>query len=255
MRTTLLIVALAVGFARTAVADDEALLGAVRAYDDGVAAYYDGQYEAALEAFLAAENTGYRSGALLYNIGNTYFRLNRLGMAVVYYERARMLIPSDDLLNHSARIAQRRTKNRFSTIPRPFWGKWWDAAVANIGPVWMYFVGLCFYLTAAVFLGARIWSGSRNDWLRRGVALCLVAGLPFLGAAFIASHSQATHRLAVVIELEADLRERPTEDADTATRVYEGLVVDLLERQEPWIRVGLPDGTTGWLIEDVIEEV
>jgi tetratricopeptide (TPR) repeat protein len=255
MRPILLIVTMVLGFTQTGLANDEALAAAVRAYEDGVAAYYEGEYEAALDSFLTAEGTGYRSGALLYNIGNTYFRLNQLGMAVVYYERARMLIPSDELLNHSARIAQRRTKNRFSTIPRPFWGKWWDAAVARIGPVWMYFVGLCFYLTAAVFLGVRIWSGSRNDWLRRGVALCLLAGLPFLGAAFVASHSQATHRLAVVVDLEADLRDRPSDDADMATRVYEGLVVDLLERQEGWIRVGLPDGTTGWLTENVIEEV
>lgn len=231
------------------------LATAERAYEDGLAAYYDGNYQAALDSFLAALDTGYRSGSLLYNIGNTYFRLNQLGMAVVYYERARMLMPTDELLNHSARVAQRKTKNHFNTIPRPFWGKWWDAVVARIGPVWMYFVGLCFYLTAAVFLGVRIWTGSRNDWLRRGIALCLVAGLPFLGAAFVASHDQATHRLAVVIELQADLREAPSDGAATGTRVYEGLVVDLLGRQDEWVRVGLPDGTTGWLVDDVIEEV
>ena len=234
---------------------DEAVATASRAFEDGLSAYYDGDYEAALDSFLVAEGTGYRSGALLYNIGNTYFRLNKLGKAIVYYERARMFIPTDELLNHSAKIAQRKTKNRFNVIPRPFWGKWWDRAVAKIGPVWMYFVGLCFYLTAAMFTGVRIWSGSRNDWLRRGIALCLVAGLPFLGAAFIASHSQATHRLAVVIDLQADLRETPSDEAEAGTRVYEGLIVDLLERRNEWVHVGLPDGTTGWLVDDVIEEV
>jgi hypothetical protein len=127
--------------------------------------------------------------------------------------------------------------------------------VAKIGPVWMYFVGLCFYLTAAVFTGVRIWTGSRNDWLRRGIALCLVAGLPFLGAAFIASHSQATHRHAVVVDLQADLREAPSGEAGARARVYEGLIVDLLERRNEWVRVGLPDGTTGWIADDVIEEV
>lgn len=234
---------------------NDPLSNAIRAYEDGITAYYNGDFQDALDAFLSVDTTGYRSGALLYNIGNTYFRLNQLGMAIVYYERARMLIPTDELLIHSWRVAQRQTKNRFSTIPRPFWGKWWDASVARIGPVWMYFVGLCFYLTAAVFIGVRIWSGSRNDWLRRGIALCLLAGLPFLGAAFIASHSQATHRLAVVIDLQADLKEMPSDDADAGTRVYEGLVVDLIEKQGKWAHVGLPDGTTGWIFEDVIEEV
>lgn len=254
-RTWLATLLLAIGFPVGMHASDEALSAAIRSYEDGLVAYYDGEYDRALEAFLAAEETGYRSGALLYNIGNTLYRLNRLGMAIVYYERARMLMPSDELLNHSARIAQRKTKNRFNTIPRPFWAKWWTAAVARVGPVWMYFVGLSFYLTAAVFIGVRIWTASRNDWLRRGIALCLVAGVPFLTAAFASSYDHARHRLAVVIELQADLRESPNDEAAAGTRVYEGLVVDLLDRREDWIYVGLPDGTTGWLGEHVIEEV
>ncbi len=257
IRMILLVTLVAAAFPAHAGDDDgdDGLPTAMRAYEDGLKAYYDGDYQTALDSFLSVEETGYRSGALLYNIGNTYFRLNRLGMAVVYYERARMLIPSDDLLNHSARVAQRKTKNHFNTIPRPFWKQWWDAAVARIGPVWMYFVGLCFYLTAAVFIGVRIWTGSRNDWLRRGIALCLVAGLPFLGSAFVASHDQATHRHAVVIDLQADLKEAPSDGAATGKRVYEGLVVDLLGKENEWVRVGLPDGTTGWLVDDVIEEV
>lgn len=253
-RVSLLVVMFA-GLPAGAYGYQSELAAAERAYEDGLAAYYENNFEAALDSFLAAEGTGYRSGPLLYNIGNTYFRLNRLGMAIVYYERARQLMPTDELLNHSSRIAQRKTNNRFDRIPRPFWAKWWDTIVARIGPVWMYFVGLCFYLTAAAFLGVRVWTRSRNEWLRRGIALCLLAGLPFLSAAFIASHGQATHREAVVIDLQVDLRDLPSANATTETRVYEGLVVNLLERQNEWVRVGLPDGTTGWLAQNVIEEV
>ncbi|MGD8414936.1 MAG: SH3 domain-containing protein [Candidatus Latescibacterota bacterium] len=225
------------------------------AYQTGLEAYLAGDYEGALDNFLTAEASGKTSGELLYNLGNTYFRLNNLGKAVLYYERARRLMPTDDLLNHSIRIARRKTMNRFARIPRPIWSKYWTAVVARLGPGWMFFVGLCFYFTAVVFLGFRIWTKSRNDWLRRGLALSMLGAIFFIAAAFLASRDRASTLTAVVQETSVDLRDSPSPVGEVETTVYEGLVVHIVDESESWLQVRLPDGTTGWVEGMTVEVV
>jgi tetratricopeptide (TPR) repeat protein len=225
------------------------------AYEEGLEAYLAGSYEEAVESFLAAEASGMTSGELLYNTGNAYFRMNNLGKAVLYYERARSLTPTDELLIHSSRIARRKTMNRFGQIPRPFWSKYWNAVVARLGPTWMFFVGLCFYFTAVAFLGFRIWTNSRNDWIRRGFALCLLAALPLMVASFKASLDQAGRRTAVVLQTRVDLRDNPSEVGPVEATVFEGLIVDIVDRSEDWVEIRLPDGATGWVENTTIEEV
>ncbi len=225
------------------------------AYDQGLEAYLSGDYETAVEAFLRAEKSGKTSGELLYNTGNAYFRLNNLGKAVLYYERARRLVPTDDLLIHSARIARRKTMNRFNQIPRPVWSKWWAALVARLGPGWMFFVGLCFYLTAILFLGFRIWTKSKNDWLRRGFVLCFLAAIPLVLAAFKASRDQSNDLTAVVLQTRVGLRDSPSPSGSVETTVFEGLVVEIVNQSEGWVEIRLPDGSMGWINANAIEEV
>jgi hypothetical protein len=145
--------------------------------------------------------------------------------------------------------------NRFGQIPRPVWSKYWAAAMARLGPGWMFFVGLCFYFTTVTFLGFRIWTNSRNDWLRRGFALCLLAAIPLIAAAFKASMDQAGTRTAVVLETHIDLHDNPSNVGPVEATVFEGLVVHIVDRSENWVEIMLPDGTTGWAEDTEIEEV
>jgi len=235
--------------------EQDPVAAAGSAYEEGLEAYLNGEYQIALDWYLQAEESGKTSGKLLYNTANTYFRLNNLGKAVLYYERAGRLTPTDELLIHSARIARRKTMNRFGQIPRPFWSKYWAAAVARLGPGWMFFVGLCFYFTTVMFLGFWIWTSSRNDWLRRGFALCLLAAIPLIAAAFKASTDQAGTKTAVVLELRIDLRDNPSHVGPVETTVFEGLVVTIVDRSENWVEIRLPDGATGWVEDTTIEDV
>ena len=51
------------------------------------------------------------NGHLYYNLGNAYFRLKLLGHAILYYERARVLIPGDDDLDYNLRYVRQQTKD------------------------------------------------------------------------------------------------------------------------------------------------
>ncbi len=239
----------------TAAKSQSPVAEAELAYEEGLKAYIGADFQGAVESFLLAEKSGKTSGELLYNTANAYFRLNNLGKAVLYYERARRLTPTDELLIHSSRIARRKTMNRFGRIPRSVWSKYWAAGVARLGPRWMFFVGLCFYFTMVTLLGFWIWTNSRNDWLRRGFALCLLAAIPLIAAALKASMDQAGTKTAVILETRVDLHDNPSNIGPVEATVFEGLVVHIVDRSEHWVEVMLPDGTKGWVEETTVEEV
>ncbi|RMF63278.1 MAG: tetratricopeptide repeat protein [Bacteroidetes bacterium] len=228
---------------------------ALRHLDEGNRRYVEGDYRGALQAYEQALAAGYESGTLYLNMGNAYYRLDRLGEAIRHYAKARRLMPGDRVVQHNLRIAQNRAVDRFSRVPDPFWRVAWERAVATVGPRGFFVVGLLGYLVAMVLLGVRVWRGPRGPWHRRALTLAALVAVVGLAAAFGAALEGAEPRAAVVLVDEAALREAPGDTASVALIVHEGLLVDLLERQGPWVAVRLPNGATGWLPADTLGDV
>lgn len=221
------------------------LAAAVRHYDAGNERFRQGDYRGALAAYEQALEAGYASGRLYYNMGNAYYRLDNLGQAIRYYEKARDLTPDDRALLHNLRVARARLVDQFSQVPPPFWAVGWQHVRAAAG-LWAYFgVGLAFYLLAAVLLGYRIRTGTRNPWHRRALTVTVLTGGLFLLTAFAASASGPER--AVLVTPEAALHETPDDDAPASMAVHEGTVVEVLRARGDWAEVRLPNGVTGWL--------
>lgn len=94
--------AMAAGDTASALADDNAKQ-AVEPENtaDGLAgqanaAYQKDDFNRALQLYQQAEKEEGTSSVLFYNMGNTYYRLGNMGKAVLYYERALLLDPSND---------------------------------------------------------------------------------------------------------------------------------------------------------------
>ena len=71
--------------------------------------YKSGNYQAALEGYrdIAAKEP-YNPGAF-YNAGNAYFRLNKPGLAILYYSKAFRLDPRDSDIRANLDFAMKRT--------------------------------------------------------------------------------------------------------------------------------------------------
>ena len=224
-------------------------------FDQGNQHYEQGAYQNALTAYEQALTSGYTGGALYYNMGNAYYRLDELGQAIRHYEKARRFIPDDPQLLHNLEIARSRINAPFSTLPTPIWITWWKRYVVGTGAMPFFVVGLLFYGIAAVLLGHRIWTGTRNPWHRRALSASLILGVLLLAAAFGASLDRTLDRQAVVIVDQVTLRNAPQHDALSEVDLHEGVLLDVLDQEDGWIEVRLPNGVTGWIEADTAAEV
>jgi tetratricopeptide (TPR) repeat protein len=220
--------------------------------------YQQGDYHAALDSYLRILDAGFESGELYYNIGNAYFKLGDLGHSIVYYERARRLLPHDDDLLANLELARSLTADEITPLPG-FWlfrvVAWWVNLLAE--PILIVVVAGAYL----VFTGALI-----VVILKRGTVLAAWGSWVAIAAAAVVvvfGSNLAARELrigqspeGVVIVEEVPVHSAPTDDSSLLVfTIHEGTKVRIDRSAEDWLEIVLADGKVGWVRWDVLEVI
>ena len=225
-------------------------------YNEANGLYRQKNYAEARQAYLQVAATGVRDSRLFYNLGNACFKADRLGEAILWYERALKLDPRDGDIRANLAFANQAKEDK-------------DQAPTK-NPVWRQLVALYQWpsidelcvgfslLFAAVFALAswRVWQGGKagGAWLA-AVLVCTGLGagtVLFLGARLYQYHYRAE---AILTAAEGTARSGPGEEETAVLLLHEGTKVRLERREDPWVLIRLPNGLGGWLPASVIEEI
>jgi tetratricopeptide (TPR) repeat protein len=57
--------------------------------------YINENYEAAINSYLEIVESGFISEDLFFNLGNAYYKQNKIAPAILYYEKAKQLAPNN----------------------------------------------------------------------------------------------------------------------------------------------------------------
>ncbi|MFV2007283.1 MAG: tetratricopeptide repeat protein [Longimicrobiales bacterium] len=227
-------------------------------YGEGNRVYQEGDFAGALEAYESILDAGFESGDLHYNTGNAYFKLGRLGRAILHYERARRLLPGDEGVLANLELARTLTVDEVEPLSR-FW----------VLSVWDWSIGLLprsllLLVVALSYVGGM--AGVVALILRRGTAVAVWGGrLAVLGGVLtlVLGMNLMVRELglgraeeAVVLVAEVPVRSAPSEDGDlTVFTVHEGTKVRIDRRSDEWAEVVLADGKVGWLKLETVETI
>lgn len=208
--------------------------------------YEAGNYEEALAAYNALVRRGFRSGNLYYNLGNTHFKLDDTGKAILFYKKALKLKPRDQDLKSNLEYALSLIEDRIEPRPRSWLVEGWSRAVGYFtlheliaSAAWVYWL-LCAVMI--IFIYARPW---RRFLLRIAGVILLIFAVMVAGAfsrAWLEGQEEA-----VIIAKEAKVRYGPSDKDVVAFVLHEGAVVEVENRKSNWYQVSLPDGKAGWL--------
>ena len=226
---------------------------AIQRFDEATHHYAQGEYREAIRGYEDVMALGYATGALFYNTGNAYFRVDEYGQALRYWEKARRLMGDDPALVHNIEIVRARIGTPFSSVPPPFWVAWWERIVMPVGAMLYLVLGILLYFIAAVLFAKRIWTGTRSAWPRRARVGSLVLGAALLCAAFGVSAGEVTVRSGVVVTRSVELAETP--GSIGTVDVPEGVVVSISGHADDHYRIKLPNGTVGYLPDAAVGEI
>ena len=208
--------------------------------------YEAGNYEEARGAYDALVRKGYRGGNLYYNLGNTHFKLDDKGKAILFYKKARKLKPRDQDIASNLEYALSLIEDKIEPRPRSWLVQVWSRAVGyfTIGELTDSAAGVYWLLCAAliIFIYARPWRAI----LSRITGALLLVLVVVVSAAFSRAWLEGQEE-AVVISKEAKVRYGPSGNDVAAFVLHEGVVVEIENRKGDWYQVSLPDGKAGWL--------
>ena len=207
------------------------------------------------EAASSYEKIEPKTAHVYYNLGNAWFRLNRLGPAVLNYERARKLAPRDpDILANLKFAQQRLGVDEVNTVPRAV-ERFLRAAIASrTSSEWSVYELAALWLSVLA-IGAWIYLPR----MRTGLLVIAVAGLAGFAVSTFALGFQVindrTAPQAVVVATAAEARFAPITDSTVHFRLAEGTEVAVREDRGQWVLVERADGQQGWVKSEAVSRI
>ncbi|MBN2481640.1 MAG: tetratricopeptide repeat protein [Bacteroidales bacterium] len=220
--------------------------------------YINLEFDQAAAIYRSVVDAGYESGELYYNLGNAYYKLNRLSGAILYYEKALELSPYDEDIRNNLEMANMLIVDQVETIPVFFLSRWWRLIVNLFSPdVWAVFSILLFLISLVLFF----WRTLVLNSARTGKYL-LPFGLMALflsGLLYVFSISRKNYIVqndkAVVMDLSVDVKSSPDEMGTSVFVLHEGTKVEIMDSLQNWREIKLANGNRGWVLKNSIGEI
>lgn len=214
--------------------------------------YEQKEYDSAAYYYEQITQSKPEDAAVYYNLGNTYYRLNLIGPAVLNYERALRLEPSHKDAQDNLYLAQGRINNRIQSVPEIFFLRWWHTIThANKATPWAYISLILFLAAIGLSLAKRFNKLETPPQLTIG--LFITWGLSLI-LAFTSASNKADSKKAVVMSQDAIFL-LSLDNTKTQSLIPEGTVVKWKSSAGEWVSVALPDGRSGWMQKNTLTKI
>ncbi|MBR5257127.1 MAG: tetratricopeptide repeat protein, partial [Bacteroidales bacterium] len=237
--------------------------GAAESYPDslwkaGVEAYSASQWRQAVTDWSDLAATGLRSKELYYNLGNAYFKAGEIAPAILNYERALRLDPSDSDVRYNLEFARAQTQDRIDEVPE-FILKTWTRKLSYLlsSNAWaglsLFLLALTLGLILLFLLGPTV--NARRAGFFTGIVTLLLT-LMCWGFARSLKSAAERHDDAIVMRAVSSVTSSPSSDAAKSLFIlHEGTKVKVLDEVSGYTDIELADGRRGWISSADIERI
>jgi len=217
---------------------------------DSAAIYYsNNNFEKTIASYESILSSGFESAELYYNLGNAYYKSNKIPLAILNYERANKLKPNDEDVLFNLQLSNTHVVDKIETLPEFFLTSWWGNFVQLLSSnQWAVISMGAFLLT---LLGFVVFFMSGNSLARQfsfwlGIMLLLSSVLTF-------SFSRSQYKLsknepfAIIITPSVTVKSSPSDGGTDLFLIHEGLKVTVIDNLKEWREIKLSDGNVGWI--------
>lgn len=228
---------------------------AVGAFDAANKLYEQGRYPEAAAAYEQLLQTGHRSEAVYFNLGNAWFKAGQMGRAIAAWRMGEQLAPRDPGVRFNLQFAHSKITGSESS-PRPAWQRTllaltlneWTLLAATAVWIWFGLLALCEWRLA--------WRGALGGYTATAGGAAFLLALCVAAAAYL----RFSHVSAVVIVPEAIARSGPLDEARVLHQFRDGLEVTVVdekeftvgEQRQTWLQVRDSGNRIGWLKKDQV---
>jgi tetratricopeptide (TPR) repeat protein len=217
--------------------------------------YKQQNYEKAIEYYKTLEKYNLISSELFYNLGNSYYKLNKVGPSIYYYEKALKLNPLNKDVQNNLVFARRLALDNIEELPKTVFQKLNSRYLQKLSYNQWAIVSIVFCaLVSLLFL---LFYFSNQPRSKRTYFVTSLISFLFLIISLTITYNQFSYfknnKVAIVFAEETEVRNAPSLNSEEVFTLHEGTKVIVLDTIDDWKKIKIADGKIGWIIAGDIQ--
>lgn len=227
------------------------------AFEKGNNLYQKGQYQEAISVYEGILKSGQESAEVYFNLGNCFYKLNKVAPAVYNFEKALKLNPNDTEIQNNLAFAKKMAIDEIQETPKVGFSKIIADFTSNSHyDTWAWIAIVLAVLFLASFLGY-YFSGTTT--IKRvffsAMTLLLFLVLISVFAGFYEQKRVANDKPAIVFADVVAVKSEPNASSQDAFTLHAGTKVQILETISNYHKIQLADLKEGWIEKSAVKEI
>jgi hypothetical protein len=217
--------------------------------------YSNGKYDIAIEGYEQILQTGQESPEIYYNLANSYFKMNQLSKAILYYERGLLLAPGDEDIQYNLSIANELITDKIEALPEFFIKTWYKKARNLMSSNSWALVSLISFVLSCFMTVVFILTRRRRikQIMLPTVFLALIICALSITMSRQQSRLVTDRNTCIVFAPSVTVKSSPDNSGTDLFVLHEGLKLEITERLTGWFEIKLADGNVGWIKSEAVE--
>jgi tetratricopeptide (TPR) repeat protein len=247
-KIALLILSLFVGIALVDAAESPKMKEANEQYTKENFAVADSLYEDILR-------TDGESVALYYNLGNAKYKQGLIGPAILNYERALLLDPTNEDVLFNLELAKSHTTDKIDPVEKLLITKWNETIQKWFSSNTWAVISIVLFILFIGLLGCFLFA--RFSWLKKTFFFSgiIVIDLCFVAMTYAKKQKESVinHEYAIVYAATVTGKSSPDTGGTDLFILHEGTKVKIKNQLNDWMEIQLEDGHVGWVPTKSVE--
>ncbi|NEV92811.1 tetratricopeptide repeat protein [Psychroflexus sp. YR1-1] len=226
-------------------------------FEKANSAYADDQFEEAIQLYNSILKEGLVSSEVYFNLGNAYFKQNKLANAIYHYEKALQYDPADPEIKENLEIARTQTVDKVAEGPESQFSAFMYTVTHTLKLNTWAWVSLVFSILFGVWMVFYFRSanakGKRKNFSLALIFLAFALGSLLLGR--FQSQLQNERSYAIIFENQLPVYGEPNPRSDVNFELNAGTKVKLGSSFRDYTEIELSDGSKGWVKTTAFKEL
>lgn len=221
------------------------------------ALYKNGKYQKAIKIYTQIKDSNKVSSELYYNLGNCYYKLNKVAPTIYNYEKALRLNPNNKDAQNNLIFAKRLTLDRIEALPKTVLQQFNESFLQKLSyNSWGVLSILFSILTAVLFLLFYFaYHSSKKKMFFTTSIISFILLVTTLAIAFNQYNLSKNKIEAIIFTEKTTVKSEPTKNSDEAFTLHEGTKVNVIDAVDDWKKIRLTNGKIGWLLSKNLKEI
>lgn len=219
--------------------------------------YKEGNYDEAIKLYKQIESQNIASSELYYNLGNCYYKLNKVAPTIYNYEKALQLNPLNEDAKNNLILAKRLTLDRIEALPKSVFQKFNENYLQKLTyNAWAIVTVVISFIASILFLLFYFAYSPNKKRLYFSTSIISFLLLIISITITYSQYSQSKNTIeAIIFTEEISIKNEPTSNSDEVFTLHEGTKVLVLDSVDNWKKIKLADGKIGWAQSKNLKEL